>query len=132
MKNILALILVVSLAGCSKDDKTFSLKTIRLNDYRKTNLPIQKLHLEVYDGNTPMTYTDSYPSDLTLPATFAVHPAVPMTLYNNKTYQIRLWGDSTGYLGSCNINMDEYKIIFPIGMEVENDSLSVSIMGSWK
>lgn len=133
MKNTLILFLAVLLTGCTKDNKTFSLKTIKLNDYWQGNLPVQKLHLEVFDDNTsvPLSQTDPYPSELTLPATFMVHPSVPMTLYN-KTYRIQLWGDVTGYISSCQINMDEYKIIFPIDMEVKSDSLTVSIAGSWK
>jgi len=133
MKNILSLCLVLLLAACKKDNKTFSLKTIKLSDYRKTYLLPQKLYLEVFDGNssTAIAHTDPYPSELTLPATFIVHPNVPMTLYNKK-YKIQLWGDVSGYISGCQINMDEYKIIFPIDMEVESDSLTVSIAGSWE
>ena len=132
MKNIYLICLVFLIASCTKDDKTFRLKSIKLNDYRQNNLPVQKLHLEVFgaEGATAIAHTDNYPSDLTLPATFAIHPTLPMTLYN-KGYQIQLWGDLSGHIASCNVNMDTYKIIFPIDMEVKNDSLSVSIMGSW-
>lgn len=133
MKNIVVLLFAILFAGCAKDNKTFSLKVIRLNDYRQTNLPDQKLHLELIEDGTSavLARTDSYPSDLTLPATFNVHPSVPMMPYS-KTYRIQLWGEVTGYMGSCRINMDEYKIIFPIDMEVAGDSLNVSIAGSWR
>lgn len=130
MKKVL--FLVVLIAGCTKENKTFNLKTIRLNDYRHANLPAQKLYLEVFEDNIPVALarTGVYPSDLTLPATFIVHPKVPLTLYN-KTYRFQLWGDSTGFISSCQTNMDEYKIIFPIEMEMKNDSLNISIAGSW-
>ncbi len=120
-------------AGCTRDDISFSLKTIRLNNYERKTTVHQKLHLEVFDDNksVALASTDLYPSDLTLPASFKVDPAVPMALYK-KAYHVQLWGDSTGYIGSCQINMDEYKIVFPIDMEVKNDSLNISIMGSWK
>jgi hypothetical protein len=133
MKNTLILCMVILFTGCAKDDKSFSLKTIKLHDYQRTNLPAQKLHLEVFDDNTSVALanTGPYPSDLTLPATFMVYPSVPMTLYN-KTYRIELWGDITGYISSCKVNMEDYKIIFPIDMEVENDSLHISMAGGWK
>ncbi|NLR61780.1 hypothetical protein HGH93_27015 [Chitinophaga polysaccharea] len=133
MKKHLILFLVILLSACSKENKTFSLKTIRLNDYRRANLPVQKLYLKVFENNSmdSLAHTTFYPSDLTLPATFKVYPTLPMNLYR-KGYQVQLWGDSTGYIGTCKVNMDEYKIIFPIDMEVKNDSLSVSMMGSWQ
>lgn len=131
MRYMYFLLLAILFAGCAKENKTFSLKTLRLNDYREKNLPVQKLHLEVFDGNTQLVHTDDYPSELTLPATFGIHSAIPMTLYN-KTYLIKLWGDSSGCIGTCRIDVDAYQIIFPIDMEVKNDSLSVSVMGSWK
>lgn len=131
--NKTLLLLAILFAGCSKDNKTFTLKMIRLNDYKRVNAPTQKLYLQVFEDNTkePMAYTDFYPSDLTLPATFKVQPAIPMTLYK-KVYYVQLWGDSSGYISTCRINMDEYKIIFPIDMEVKSDSLNISIMGSWQ
>lgn len=133
MKIIPGILLVLLLTGCTKDNKVFTLKTIRLNAYSEANLPAQKLYLEVFEdnGTTPLAHTAFYPSGLTLPALFKVAPSIPMTLYS-KNYYVQLSGDSSGYIASCRINMEEYKIIFPIDMEVENDSLNVSIMGSWK
>lgn len=132
IKIIAISLLAAVLTGCAKERKTFTLKTIRLNDYRHTTVPAQQLRLEVADGNStkPLAYTELYPGDLPLPATFNIYPTLPMTLYS-KTYEVRLWGTATGYIGSCRIDMDAYKIIFPIDMEVKNDSLSISIMGSW-
>lgn len=54
-----------------------------------------------------------------------------MTLYH-KSYRVQLYGDVSGLIGACSVNMDEYKIIFPIDMEVKNDSLSISMTGSWE
>lgn len=132
MSKKLFIILALAIAGCAKDSKTFNLKTIKLNDYMQTNTPKQKLYLKVLgEGLTLLAHTEGYPSDLTLPATFKVIPTTPMTLYS-KPYSVQLWGDSTGYISSCRINMEEYKIIFPIDMEVKSDSLNVSIMGNWR
>lgn len=133
MKKLFVLFLVFSFTSCSKDNKTFNLKTITLNDYQRTNLPAQKLHLEVFEDNRSdaIAHTDLYPSNLTLPATFIVHPSVPMALYK-KAYRFQLRGDSTGYISSCGTNMKEYKIIFPIDMEVKNDSMAISIKGNWE
>jgi hypothetical protein len=133
MRKILYMLPMLILAGCAKDNKVFTLKMIRLNEYRKINLPVQKLYLEVFEDNDtiPMAHTAVYPSDLTLPASFKVEPSIPITLYS-KDYYIQLSGEVTGYIARCKVNMDEYKIIFPIDMEVENDSLNISIIGSWK
>ncbi len=133
-QKIAAVTILISLTSCTKENKIFSLKTIRLNDCRSTNIHVQNVYFKVFIDNntaTPLTTTDVYPGNLTLPATFKVTPTLPMTLYS-KTYYVQLWGDSTGYIGACKINMADYKIIFPIDMEVKNDSLNISIMGSWK
>jgi hypothetical protein len=132
--KLAAITILISLASCTKDNKIFSLKTIRLNDCRSANIHIQKVYFKVFTDNnmaTPLTTTDVYPGYLTLPATFKVAPTLQMTLYS-KTYYVQLWGDSTGYIGACKIIMADYKIMFPIDMEVKNDSLNISIMGSWK
>lgn len=131
-KQFFLFLTILFLVACTKEDKTFSLKIIRLNEYKRPILPTQKLYLKVFDGNSasPIAHTYQYPSDLTLPATFRVYPRVQMTLYSG-AYYVQLWGDSTGYISSCQLNMDEYKIIFPIDMEVGNDSLNVSLLGSW-
>jgi hypothetical protein len=133
IKSTFILCLVILFGGCTKDNKTFTLKTIKLSDYLQTNLPSQKLHLEVFDDKTSsaLAHTNPYPNELPLPTMFMVYPSIPMTLYN-KAYRIELWGDVTGYISSCKVNMAEYKIIFPIDMEVKSDSLTVSIVGSWE
>jgi len=121
------------LAACGKENRTFSLKTIRLNDYRHINPSDQKLYMKVFgeNGQGPIAETGFYPAGQTLPATFGIHPSIPMTLYH-KSYRVQLYGDVSGLIGACSVNMDEYKIIFPIDMEVKNDSLSISMTGSWE
>lgn len=134
IKKVLALLLVVMLAvGCRKDNVAFTLKTIQLNHYHTHGLPVQNLHLEVFDNNTGtrLTSTDKYPNNQTLPATFIVLPSIQILPYA-KDYRIELWGDATGHIASCHLDMDEYKIIFPIEMEVESDSLNVALTGNWK
>jgi len=133
IKKVYIGLLAVVLAGCTKENRTFTLKTIKLNDYKRTNLPAQKLYLEFFDDDiaAPLAHTELYPNTLPLPATLNVYPPAPMTLYK-KGYHVQLWGDSTGYISSCHIDMDDYKIIFPIDMDVKSDSLNVDLMGSWK
>ncbi|MBL7711760.1 MAG: hypothetical protein JNL13_04825 [Chitinophagaceae bacterium] len=131
IRTILYLLPVLLSGSCTRQHKIFTLKTIRLNDYRQAKRPAQKLHLEVVEGNTLLAHTAPYPSELTLPVSFKAEPAARLSLYS-KTYSIQLHGDSSGLIGSCNVTMEEYKIIFPIDMEVRNDSLSVSILGSWQ
>ncbi len=133
MKRALAvLLLAVSLISCTKDNKIFNLKTIRLNECRQINKQTERLYLKIFDAHAVfLTQTESYPNDLPLPVTLKVKPNIPMALYKG-SYFIQLWGDTTGYISSCRINMDEYKIIFPIDMEVKSDSLIISLQGSWK
>lgn len=103
MKRTIFLWMMVLLASCGKENRTFSLKTIRLNEYSRSALP----------------------------ATFGIHPHIPMTLYN-RTFRFQLWGDVSGFVGGCEVDMRSYKIIFPIDMEVKSDSVGISIVGSWE
>lgn len=93
----------------------------------------QKLYFKVFksDSESPLTQTGFYPSDYTMPAAFKVFPSAEMQLYG-KAYNVQLWSKTAGYLGRCDIDMDEYKIVFPIDMEIKNDSLNISIQGSWQ
>ena len=133
MKKWWIICLALLCAGCKKEDIAFTLKSVRLNEYRKTNLPAQKLYLKVCEEDTAVVLarTEKYPSDLTLPAVFAIRPLIPLNLYK-KGYRFQLCGDVSGYLAGCRVDMDEFKIIFPSDMEVSNDSLSISISGSRK
>ncbi|MET3029411.1 hypothetical protein [Flavobacterium sp. UW10123] len=134
MKKIFFSLLVLFMAGCTNDNNTFTLRTIRLNDYKgRTALPPQKLYFKVFksDSEVPLTQTGFYPSDYTMPATFKVFPSAEMQLYG-KAYNVQLWSETKGCLGRCDIDMDEYKIVFPIDMEVKNDSLNIAIQGTWE
>ncbi|WP_341839202.1 hypothetical protein [Chitinophaga caseinilytica] len=133
IKKLFLVMAVGMMAACGKENRTFRLKTIRLNDYRHQNPTDQKRYLKVFgdNGQGAIAETGFYPAGQTLPATFGIHPSIPMTLYH-KSYRVPLWGDVSGLIGTCSVDMGEYKIIFPIDMEVKNDSLSISITGSWE
>ena len=126
------LLLVVLFAGCKKEDSVFTLKTVKLNKYPHTSIS-QRLYLKVFNENlnTVLSQTDVYPSDLTLPASFSITPQISLKPYKEH-YRFELWGDVSGLIGSCQMNMDDYKIIFPIDMEVKSDSLIISATGSWR
>ncbi len=118
--------------GCNKDRKTFTLKTVKLNSYSESKHSSQNLFVKVVDKNDiVLNTTGKYPGSFTLPATFAIDPSLNLKLYKDQ-YTVQLWGDSTGLIGSSEINMDEYKIIFPIDMETESEEVSFNLAGSWK
>lgn len=132
-KLIYLLACLLIFVGCKKTDKIFTLKTIQLNHYSAHQTNEELLWLKVLDTDlvTVLAETDRYPSKYTLPARFAIHPSLPLPLYAQH-YTIQLWGDSTGLLGECIVDMDDYKIVFPIDMEVDSETLGVSIQGSWQ
>lgn len=120
--------------SCKKDRYIFTMQYIKLNQFEKSKYPSQNLTIKVvYSDNSTMVLgsTDPYPSNLTLPVTFAIHPPPQIHLYKDHI-SVQLWGDSTGLIASSNIDMKEYKIIYPTDMETENDSVSFSVMGSWE
>lgn len=120
------------LLSCNKDKKTFTLKTVKLNSYTQSKHSAQNLFVKVVDENgTVLNITDNYPGSFTLPATFAIDPTLKLKLYKNQ-YAVQLWGDSIGLIGSSEINMDEYKIIFPIDMETKSEDVSFNVAGSWR
>ncbi|GAL85152.1 hypothetical protein MYP_2381 [Sporocytophaga myxococcoides] len=111
------------------------MKTIKLNSYRRANFPSQFLTVKVVNtgfGNHILGTTGKYPSDFTLPAIFALDKELELHLYKEDHISIQLWGDSTGFIASSTIDMEEYKIIYPIDMETKSDSVSFSVMGSWE
>jgi hypothetical protein len=134
MKQLFLVILTgLIFIGCDKNHKEFTLKTIKLNSYKSINLPAQNLSFRIVQGintQTPLAATDTYPTKLPLPVTLAVTPSLSAKLYS-QSYSIQLLGDSTGLIGSCTVDMDQYKIIFPIEMEIENEEMNISISGSW-
>lgn len=133
MRNILILCLAILSGACTKNNRTFSLKTIKLIEYRHGGLPDQKLYLEVYSphDSQAVARTELYPGDFPLPAVFRLGPLPPMSLYR-AAYTVRLLGTRSGYIGACRIDMNRYKIIFPIEMEIEGDGVRISISGTWQ
>ncbi|WP_028979327.1 hypothetical protein [Sporocytophaga myxococcoides] len=111
------------------------MKTIKLNSFRNVNFPSQYLTVKVVNGssgNRVLGTTGKYPSDFTLPATFALDKQLKIHLYKEDHISIQLWGESTGFIASSTIDMKEYKIIYPIDMETQSDSVSFSVLGSWE
>lgn len=120
--------------SCKKDRYIFTMKSIRLNSFQKSKFPSQSLSVKVvYTDNPGMVLgsTESYPGNLTLPVILAVNPRPQIHLYKEHI-TIQLWGDSTGLIASSDMDMKEYKIIYPIDMETKSDSVSFSVMGSWE
>tara|TARA_R110002124_G_scaffold60256_3_gene165316 strand:+ start:72 stop:494 length:423 start_codon:yes stop_codon:yes gene_type:complete len=123
----------VLFTSCNNEDKVFTLKTIKLQAYLNRDLVEQNVYFKVVDQNDSTSIlgtTDTYPSKITFPAVFGVKPFVNSKLYQN-SYIIQLWGETTGLIGSCQVEMSQYKIIFPLEMEVENDEMTITIAGSW-
>ncbi|WLD22842.1 hypothetical protein NU10_08900 [Flavobacterium dauae] len=134
LKYIFLLLATVTvLFSCSNDDNTFHLNTVKLIEYsQKEHLPEQKLYIKAFadDLSEELAKTEEFSSTLPMPITLKMYPMARMNLYG-KNYHLELWGETSGYLGRCTINMDNYKIVFPIDMEVESEELSVSIQGTW-
>ena len=133
IKLLFILTLLFTCMACDKEHKDFTVKTIQLNHYKPHGLPKQLLYLKVLenDGTTVLAETDQYPSEYTLPARFIVHPQLSLPLYA-QNFTIQLWGDVTGFLGECEVDMHNYKIVFPIELEVDSEELGVSLSGSWQ
>lgn len=135
MKKIFLLcVFAASFFSCDKKDKEFELKSIKLISYDNTNLPIQNLQFQIVqaeDDTTILTSTEIYPNNLPLPIVLGTKTSLSSQLYKN-SYIIQLWGDSTGLIGSARVKMSNYKIIFPIEMEVESERMTISLSGSWR
>ncbi|MDN3551547.1 hypothetical protein [Mucilaginibacter aquaedulcis] len=135
MKNILLIAFVaICMIACRKDDQNFKLKTITINSYTKKEFPAQRLYVRVIDAVDTQRLigkSESYPSNLPLPVTLAVPSSQKQTLYKNTCY-VQLWGDSTGMISSAKMNMDLYKISFPLSMNVSNKDMDITLSGSWE
>jgi len=135
MKKIFILVLCLSATlGCKKDRYEFTLKAVKLNSFHKKHHFSENLFIKIVepsDTTSVLATTDIYPGNITLPATYAVHPGLLRHLYVNPV-TLQLWGDSSGFISSNTLDMKEYKIIYPIDMEVENEEVSFSLLGSWK
>jgi hypothetical protein len=135
MKNILLIAFVaVCMIACRKDDQNFKLKIITINSYTKKDLPVQRLYVQVVDATDTQRVigkSESYPSNLPLPVTLAVPGSQKQTLYKTSCY-VQLWGDSAGMITSAKMNMDLYKISFPLSMNVSNKDMDITLSGSWE
>ncbi|MCS4301835.1 hypothetical protein [Chryseobacterium sp. BIGb0232] len=120
--------------SCSNDDNIFHLKTIRINEYEQyMSLPEQHLFIKIVDHENSgvMAETEPFQSNLHLPLLLKTEHVSDMNLYA-RPYRVELWGDISGLIGSCTVKMDDYRITFPIDMEVKSNSLEVAIQGSWE
>ncbi|HEU4551283.1 MAG TPA: hypothetical protein VFS25_00550 [Chitinophaga sp.] len=125
--------LVALFTGCNKDDQAFRLKTVTLNAHREGKYPGELLSIRIVDAADTahvLGTTKGYPANLPLPVTLSVSPNFKWELYKQSFY-VQLLGDSTGLIGSCKVNMDNYKIIFPLEMEVESEAVNVTLSGKW-
>lgn len=121
------------LFGCSKKNKEFTLKTVTLNSHRALTSPSEPLRIRFLDGADTqhiLATTAAYPASLPLPAVLSVHPAFQLPLYKHPFF-VQLWGDSTGLIGTAELDMDDYKIIFPLEMEIKGADLDVTVSGGW-
>ncbi|MBO9202376.1 MULTISPECIES: hypothetical protein [Niastella] len=134
MKYIItALALTAILVSCNKKGQDFKIKSVTLLKHRPLQYPQELLRVKFLDGadsQKVIGITSGYPANLPLPATMLVDPAFKLKLYSQPCY-VQLWGDSTGLIGSSKVNMDDYKIIFPLDMEVENEDMKVTLTGKW-
>lgn len=128
-----AALMLLFCTACSKNDKLFLLKQLQLTHYEGADAAADSLYLQLFQSgsNTAVLTTETYPSTQTLPAVYAVHPALPLPLYQ-QNYRVELWGKKQGYIGSCEFDMDHYKIIFPLEIEAESETIVVSLKGGWK
>ena len=135
MKHIIFdVLLLVGVNACSKKDENFKLKTVTLTAYKGKALNQQRVYIRIVDaGDTARVVGQSvsYPSDLPLPATLSLESAVKQPFYKNTCY-VQLWGNTDGMISTVKVNMDKYKIIFPLAMEVGNEVFDVTLSGSWE
>jgi hypothetical protein len=131
--TILILISLWLLCSCNKESQDFRVKAVTINSYRPTQYPHETLRVRFLDDEHTghvLGVTDGYPASLPLPAKLNVNPAFKLKLYKQPCV-IELWGDSTGLIGSAKMNMSNYKIVFPLEMEVESENFRLSVSGKW-
>ena len=134
MKSTIATIsLGMVLISCNKKGQDFKIKSVTLLAHRALQYPQELLRFKFLDGadsQKVVGVTPGYPANLPLPATMLVDPAFRLKLYSQPCY-VQLWGDSTGLIGSVKVKMDDYKIIFPLEMELTNRDMKVTLTGKW-
>lgn len=129
------LLLLLAFAGCKKKEKIeFSLSSLTLKADKLDSLPDQGLYLKVLkldDMQEELAITGKYPSGYTLPVKYGLAEPVKMNFYKHR-YSVALYGDSTGFIGSNTINIDDYKILYPLDMETRNNGLEIIWSGTWR
>ncbi|MBS1652094.1 MAG: hypothetical protein JSU07_08810 [Bacteroidetes bacterium] len=130
------ILIALTFCACKKNkDINFTLNTLTLKADNLINLPKQNLYLKLLlvtgNAKTALTTTGIYPSVYTLPAVFAIDKPVVMNFYKNN-YAVALYGDSTGFIGSNAININNYKILYPLEMDTENNGLGIVLGGTWR
>ncbi|MFS2188881.1 hypothetical protein ACCC92_19535 [Mucilaginibacter sp. Mucisp84] len=134
MKYITLLaIIIVSITACQKDNQNFKLKTVTINAYTNKSSELQHVYVRIVDAADQQRVigkSDSYPSNLPLPVTLGITSSLKQALYK-QTCIVQLWADSTGLISSQKMNMDSYKIIFPLEMDVKNKDMDVTLSGNW-
>lgn len=123
----------VLLFNCDNEHKEFQLNSIKLKSYKKSDNIGEKLYFRVVDGGESdkiLATTDRFSANSTMPILLGLDAKVRYKLYS-EPFLIQLVSDSTNVIGSTFVNMDEYKIVFPIDMEIENEEMDITISGSW-
>ncbi|MES2064683.1 MAG: hypothetical protein V4456_22385 [Bacteroidota bacterium] len=134
MKYITLLaIIILGITACQKDDQNFKLKTVTINAYTRKDLPLQHIYVKIVDAidsQRVIGISASYPSNLPLPVTLGVTSSLKQALYKHACL-VQLWGDTAGLLSSKRMDMDNYKIVFPLEMDVENEEMNITLSGKW-
>lgn len=133
MKYITLLAIIISFTACRKDNQNFKLKTVTINSYLKTDLRQQHIYVRIVDAldtQQVVGISESYPSNLPLPITLGINSSIKQALYK-RSCVVQLWGDLTGLLSSKKMNMDLYKIVFPLEMDVKNEDMDITLSGNW-
>lgn len=119
-------------SGCQKKNAVFTMKAVKLNFYEKEHFPEQDIFIKVVNNDsTLLACTEKYNSLYTLPVTFGISPGLKVQLYKEKPVSIQLWGDSSGCMASYPVHIEEYTILFPLEMEIGDEQINLSVIGTW-
>jgi|GEM_PF-797044 len=129
---IFSMAIMLIFNSCEKKNSVFTMKAVKLNFYEKEHFPEQDIFIKVVNSDSVvLVCTEKYNSLYTLPVTFGISPGLKVQLYKEKPLSVQLWGDSSGCMASCPIHMDEYTILFPIDMEIGDEQVNLSVIGTW-
>lgn len=133
-RYVLVILTVLVMVRCSMDRYIFTLNAVTLDYPEDDGYPDQNLRIRICNADNPeevLATTKPYPSTMTLPATFAIEPSLDFHLYK-KPIAVQLWGDSTGVITTSVVNMNDYKIVFPLEMEMKSAKARFTLHGSWE